>query len=354
GDLTAHRRVRRRHAANAVIGHLRAPRDLCAGHVLGAPGLHERQLANGLGVGQPQADPSPRAFTPGLHARLAGEHDGHAVAERALESAQQRLIESLAVGQQHDDRHDAPRDAQHRQRGARAVAHETDDRFAKDVLHPSYLSASTGGSRAARRAGYVEVTTPIRARAPIAIALASQVITMPWKRGGIGIVFTAAQSRAASENPAAPLMAVSRNPSRKNCRCTWRVVAPSALRTPISRVRSWTATSMMFMTPRPPSASVTKPTTLKKSFMVCTIRPNMSDWSVVSHIETALRSEGSNRWRGASTRRTSRSSGQSMSSMRPGRPSSTAGSSRTTQSRGATMICDTVPRGASVRGKSRA
>ena len=39
-----------------------------------------------------------------------------------------------------------------------------------------------------------------------------------------------------------------------------RVVAPSALRTPISRVRSRTAISMMFITPMPPSASVMKPT----------------------------------------------------------------------------------------------
>ena len=51
-----------------------------------------------------------------------------------------------------------------------------------------------------------------------------------------------------------PLTSVSRNPSRKNCRWICAVVAPSALRTPISRVRSRTATSMMFITPRPPSA----------------------------------------------------------------------------------------------------
>ena len=46
-----------------------------------------------------------------------------------------------------------------------------------------------------------------------------------------------------------------------------RVVAPSALRTPISRVRSLTATSMMFITPMPPRPSVTSPTTVKKSRM---------------------------------------------------------------------------------------
>ena len=34
-----------------------------------------------------------------------------------------------------------------------------------------------------------------------------------------------------------------------------RGLAPSALRTPISRVRSVTATSMMFMTPMPPTSS---------------------------------------------------------------------------------------------------
>ena len=40
--------------------------------------------------------------------------------------------------------------------------------------------------------------------------------------------------------------------SRVNCMRMFFLVAPMALRTPISRVRSVTETSMMFMTPTPP------------------------------------------------------------------------------------------------------
>ena len=50
-----------------------------------------------------------------------------------------------------------------------------------------------------------------------------------------------------------------------------RALAPTALRTPISRVRSRTATSMTFITPIPPSSSVVMPTAPKKSFMLSMI-----------------------------------------------------------------------------------
>ena len=43
--------------------------------------------------------------------------------------------------------------------------------------------------------------------------------------------------------------------SVRNCRRMIRGVAPSALRRPISRIRSVTETSMMFMTPMPPTSS---------------------------------------------------------------------------------------------------
>jgi len=43
--------------------------------------------------------------------------------------------------------------------------------------------------------------------------------------------------------------------STRNWRRMTRGVAPSALRRPISRIRSVTETSMMFMTPMPPTSS---------------------------------------------------------------------------------------------------
>ena len=45
--------------------------------------------------------------------------------------------------------------------------------------------------------------------------------------------------------------------SIRNCSMTVTLVAPSALRIPISRVRSVTDTSMMFMIPMPPTTSDT-------------------------------------------------------------------------------------------------
>jgi hypothetical protein len=52
-----------------------------------------------------------------------------------------------------------------------------------------------------------------------------------------------------------------------------RLVAPSALRNPISRVRSATATSMMLMIPIAPKASVTSPTLPRNIFMASNIFP---------------------------------------------------------------------------------
>ena len=48
-------------------------------------------------------------------------------------------------------------------------------------------------------------------------------------------------------------------PSSRNCHRISRRLAPSALRMPISRVRSFTDTNMMFMMPTPPMASVSTP-----------------------------------------------------------------------------------------------
>ena len=48
--------------------------------------------------------------------------------------------------------------------------------------------------------------------------------------------------------------------SRVNCMRMFFLVAPMALRTPISRVRSVTETSMIFMTPTPPTINPTDDT----------------------------------------------------------------------------------------------
>jgi hypothetical protein len=145
---------------------------------------------------------------------------------------------------------------------------------------------------------------------------------MPTNLSGIGSRFTAQQIASATAMPMDPLRIVMKKPSMKNWRSTAVVVAPSAFLTPISRVRSFTAMSMMFITPIPPSASVMKPTVVKKFRIVSTMRPNISEFTDVSHIHIASLSSGSKPLRRASTVRTSFSSAQSMSRMAPVRSAS--------------------------------
>ena len=59
-------------------------------------------------------------------------------------------------------------------------------------------------------------------------------------------------ARTRTPAPAPPLRNTTIIVSTKNCRTIERRVAPTALRTPISRVRSRTATSITFITPMPP------------------------------------------------------------------------------------------------------
>jgi hypothetical protein len=63
--------------------------------------------------------------------------------------------------------------------------------------------------------------------------------------------------------------------------------APSALRRPISRVRSVTATSMMFITPMPPTRSERKHITPLASF---TIVERLSNISCSESLETISKS----------------------------------------------------------------
>ena len=55
--------------------------------------------------------------------------------------------------------------------------------------------------------------------------------------------------------PMIPLEKVRTTASTRNCTLTSRLLAPMALRNPISRVRSVTVVSIMFMIPMPPTMS---------------------------------------------------------------------------------------------------
>ena len=86
-----------------------------------------------------------------------------------------------------------------------------------------------------------------------------------------------------------PLSSVRNAPSTKNWNMMLALVAPTALRKPISRVRSATATSMMLMIPIAPSASVTSPTLPRNMFIASKILPIWSTVLIVSHSSNAVR-----------------------------------------------------------------
>ena len=94
--------------------------------------------------------------------------------------------------------------------------------------------------------------------------------------------------------PIIPLIAVNSRPSRKNCIRMLRLVAPSALRRPISRVRSVTVTSMMLMMPTAPRASVTIPTPPRNTSIAVKITPTVRCDLIVSHSSNASVRLGSN------------------------------------------------------------
>ena len=80
--------------------------------------------------------------------------------------------------------------------------------------------------------------------------------------------------------------------------------APSALRTPISRVRSCTDTSMMFITPTPPISSVSDPMKTSTTIRPPAIPSTTAMISALVSARTARSSRASNRCRAASTSRT--------------------------------------------------
>ncbi len=112
-----------------------------------------------------------------------------------------------------------------------------------------------------------------------------------------------ASAEMASENatpiamPAMPPVTLSSTASARNCSSTCRRRAPIAMRRPISRVRSVTDTSRMFMMPMPPTTSEIDATAASRSAMM------RLELSAVSAIWLRLRTEksfsapGLMRWR---------------------------------------------------------
>src|SRR5213078_4746285 len=156
-------------------------------------------------------------------------------------------------GDQHDDHH-ANGDAQNRQGRPPLVAAQGIERDAdafEQAGHVSCRRAAIGSSRAARLAGYTPAMTPTPAPSTTPTKI-DQGATAAGT--GVSAATALASPMPRTTPPAAPAVA-SVVASTRNCRRMSRRRAPSDLRIPISRVRSATAISMMFMMTIPPTTS---------------------------------------------------------------------------------------------------
>src|SRR2546425_404297 len=126
---------------------------------------------------------------------------------------------------------------------------------ASPIPHPvhSYRNASTGSSLAARPAG----TTPKISPIAIETAHATTALHTGTRASNWSAALSSSPIESPSRMPSTPPINVSVAASTRNCHKISRRVAPMALRTPISRVRSVTETIMIAMTPIPPTSSAT-------------------------------------------------------------------------------------------------
>src|ERR1043166_1723169 len=169
----------------------------------------------------------------------------------------ERFIQSLNYRDHENDRNHAHAHAQDRQRRAQLIrAHRIERhecRFANVEEGHGYsaLRASIGSKRAARHAGQRPLMTPTIDDTPTP-RTADQMLN------NNGNPIARAISQAVPNpvsTPKAPPIAVTITASMRNCVRMSLRRAPTALRMPISLVRSVTDTSMMFMTTMPPTTS---------------------------------------------------------------------------------------------------
>src|SRR5687768_11883288 len=153
--------------------------------------------------------------------------------------------------------------------GKRKVSHRSSARCETY----SYLSASIGSSLAARRAGYRPNTRPTDTdtRNASKIELAVTTVDQPAKKP------ISCEMPTPTITPMVPPTNEISTVSIRNCRTMSVRRAPSARRTPISRVRSRMLASMMFMMPMPPTNSeIDASATITTSKMRCVRRCSAS------------------------------------------------------------------------------
>src|SRR5437870_659623 len=218
-------------------------------------GLEHRALPDlpgkGVGVDRRLAEESQ-------HAERRGADDLQSMHDLLAESRDDR-------GHGHHGR-DSDHDTEHREGRAGLVGSQLlegdQPAFADGVEPHSARSAAMGSSRAARVAGYTPNNTPT-----VSPRLSATPTDHPVTRAGSGVAAaTSPASAMPAARPSTPPTSESVTDSARNWRRMARRVAPSDLRIPISRVRSVTLMSMMFMITMPPTTmpmATTAGTTVK-------------------------------------------------------------------------------------------
>ncbi len=169
----------------------------------------------------------------------------------------------------------------------------------------SYWRALAGSISAAFLAGIYPEITPVRIITKTTIKESTREFCGRGINGGKGRRLTDPSRADPSRKPMNPPSKVMKSDSARNWRRMSRFLAPTALRIPISRVRSWTETNMMFITPTPPINRVMIPISPNRMFNPTVSRSIIFSKKANSRINKASSSSGSNRWRSASTFRTS-------------------------------------------------
>ena len=157
GNLRTHDAVVGRDATHARARLARGRCQWQVVHVFRACILHKWILEYRFGVLFFQKDPFARTLAAGLNTGLAAIRHHNAVRKRAPEANDERAIETVAIRHQQHDGDNSPGNTQHRHCSAKPMIDESSDGLKKDFFQDhryiSNLSASTGSSSAARRAG---------------------------------------------------------------------------------------------------------------------------------------------------------------------------------------------------------
>ena len=142
-----------------------------------------------------------------------------------------------------------------------------------------------GSSRAAWRAGQTPNTTPT---ARLKTTAATMVVVLKWKPQPASWPIPAETTRP-MRMPMRPPRSDRVSASTRNWARMSRPRAPIALRMPISRVRSRTETSMMFMIPMPPTTSEIEAIPPSRSVSVALIEEAAaSSWVWLKTLKSAV------------------------------------------------------------------